>query len=395
MVKIHTHQSNTYSRDNTGGAANSSSHTVRDVNLRVWNFLRLPAILLIVIAHCSPFDLPIFADGDYGHGVSGSVVLTNRFINYYLMQSSMIFFFIAAGFMFFLKGASLSLSAYSAKLRRRVNTLLIPYLIWNALGMILWLAKNRSLLPDLTSNPLGYDGLIHTLTAGFFSLNGTPFDFPLWFLRNLIIAVVCTPLLAIMIRNCRALSPIVLILISAIPSVNYLRIPECIAYFALGGTWSALTQHRDYTLPRWIPAVCGIYTMLCMSIFLYLKFTGIEFPYVVEYLFSLTARCALIIATISLCSHVLQRKSSLRTLNARAVFFIFAFHGLYSSWIRKAVAKFVVPDSDVRFTVNYLLTSLIVLGFAYLAIIVTRRYFPSIYALLTGADKRDRSPLFL
>ena len=131
-------------------------------------------------------------------------------------QSVPVYFFIS-GFVFFLN-ADMSAATYRRKLRNRTKSLLIPYIIWNTLAIAKLLlfalpclgflfADQRTLADmDLSAGAVAWSywdisrGIMHTpLVTGEIY----PIDTPLWFLRDLMIVVVTTPLLHLALRRAR------------------------------------------------------------------------------------------------------------------------------------------------------------------------------------------------
>lgn len=129
-------------------------------------------------------------------------------------QSVPVYFFIS-GFAFFLN-VDMSAATYRRKLRNRTKSLLIPYIIWNTLAIAKLLlfalpclgflfADQRTLADmDLSAGAVAWSywdisrGIMHTpLVTGEIY----PIDTPLWFLRDLMIVVVTTPLLHIALRG--------------------------------------------------------------------------------------------------------------------------------------------------------------------------------------------------
>ena len=103
-------------------------------------------------------------------------------------------FFMLSGFLFFKNVESFSATVYFSKLRSRVRSLLIPYLIWNMLAAALFIFKVKLLGFD------GYDVIVDDcirfvpFLRGFWDLNnGYPYDFAFWFIRRLMIFVVLSP----------------------------------------------------------------------------------------------------------------------------------------------------------------------------------------------------------
>lgn len=111
-------------------------------------------------------------------------------------------FFIISGYLFFKGLVRFSPEVYLSKLRRRCHTLLIPYLIWNIIALVLlWVKWYCFHMPGL--GVFTNDGInLTALLKGFWITSaGYPFEFAFWFIRNLIVFVVLSPLASWMSRN--------------------------------------------------------------------------------------------------------------------------------------------------------------------------------------------------
>ena len=84
-------------------------------------------------------------------------------------------------------------------IKKRMRTLLIPYIIWNLVfvGWYAVLAITPGISQFVNSNILGHLSVDHPLDSLRY-LFMEPAGFHLWFLRDLIIYVMCTPLLYLM-----------------------------------------------------------------------------------------------------------------------------------------------------------------------------------------------------
>jgi len=170
--------------------------------------LRLPLIVLVTYAH------------SYGGVAEGYSLIGSGWDSYEILKIAMSqtlvkvampTFFVMSGYLFFANVEQFNKEIYQQKLWRRIKTLLIPYIIWN----LLMAAK---------------------LKMFSLSIFWTPANMPLWFLRDLMIVSLLTPIIYIGVRKLGywlfvLLLPIYLTGIWAIqPGLN----PYAICFFTLG-----------------------------------------------------------------------------------------------------------------------------------------------------------------
>lgn len=124
--------------------------------------------------------------------------------NILFLSNSM--FFLLSGYLFFLKFRTFSWSWYGRKLRRRISSLLIPYLLWNTI-LLLLLSVGVLFVPSLRGDyfiPLQEmtpSGLFRT----YFCLyrdnpSCPPLDGPFWFLRDLMGLCLVSPIFYLLSR---------------------------------------------------------------------------------------------------------------------------------------------------------------------------------------------------
>lgn len=158
--------------------------------------LRFPMIVLVTFAH------------SYGKVAEGFSLLalewdTYEFLKLLVSQTlvkvAVPVFFIMSGYLFFANVEKWSLNVYKSKIIRRMKTLLIPYLIWNLLMAVKLKTFSWSIF-WVFWYPAGIQtdwfGQEHWMTA--------PANMPLWFLRDLIIVSLFTPIIYILVRKFRS-----------------------------------------------------------------------------------------------------------------------------------------------------------------------------------------------
>lgn len=174
----------------------------------VINQLRLPLIILVTFAHS-------YGGVAEGYSILGSGWDTYEVLKIVVSQTlvkvAMPAFFMISGYLFFANVKTFNKVIYWQKIRRRIKTLLIPYVIWNLMMAIKLKTFSLRIFVD-------------------------PANMPLWFLRDLIIVSLLTPIIYLGVKKINywifvLLSPIYLTGIYAIqPGLN----PYAIYFFTFG-----------------------------------------------------------------------------------------------------------------------------------------------------------------
>lgn len=146
----------------------------------------------------------------------------NYLVDAFLRKQSVPIFYFIAGYVFFLNFDG-TRNWYYNKLKNRFKSLFIPYIIWNtiAIGVLVftlfspfarYTAHNSTFTPTL-SNFLScywmYDGRL----AGIESLitnDQNPLNGPLWFVRDLMIVILLTPIISRLLKHIHSLFILIL-----------------------------------------------------------------------------------------------------------------------------------------------------------------------------------------
>lgn len=155
--------------------------------------LRLPLIVLITFAHSYSgvrVGYTLWGDGWDTYEVLKIVVSQT------LVKVAMPTFFVISGYLFFANVTEWNAKTYWGKLRRRVKTLLIPYIVWNLLMAIKLKTFSLNMFWAFWT-----EAGKQTDWLGNEQLMTAPANMPLWFLRDLMVVSVLTPIIYMYTEN--------------------------------------------------------------------------------------------------------------------------------------------------------------------------------------------------
>lgn len=193
-------------------------------------WLRFPLIFLIILLHCYSVQR---LEGS--HDTYFKIVYPFAL---WLGETGVPGFFFISGFLFYL-----SKKSYSQKIKTRVHTLLIPYLLWNTLLIILYLIAYAIGHPqDICGRNLAdYDITdyirLYWDRGSYDNGNFVPLLCPLWYIRNLLIMSLLSPLLYYIIRYARELF-LMAVAIWWLMTYHNAFIPQTVLFFSLGAYFS-------------------------------------------------------------------------------------------------------------------------------------------------------------
>ena len=167
--------------------------TSRDYSL---DLLRMVLLMGVILIHS---NVSLFLGADAASWWSVRLI---SFISRDLFGGCVPVFFIISGYLFFANAGSLTRSVYVSKLKSRISTLLVPYVLWNILGAGFFLLK--ALFMGFNGYRVVVDGRIDVagLFEGFWVLtDDMPYDAPFWFIRNLMVMVVLAPVFYFVARR--------------------------------------------------------------------------------------------------------------------------------------------------------------------------------------------------
>lgn len=213
---------------NNGGAATARLATENGVNASkavnasptslAIEALRFPLTLAVLFIHLNPETVSL-PEADFsllsGQGLFNILCIL---LSHTICQIAVPTFFVISGYLFFANMPRWSWDGYRSKLRSRWHSLVIPYLIWNALPWIEYViayAAKGYFLDHSFDELIAYVSekniniFTHAIKLGSERTNwlgialesSWPLNIPLWYLRDLIVMCLLTPIIYWAVRH--------------------------------------------------------------------------------------------------------------------------------------------------------------------------------------------------
>ena len=207
-----------------------NTNNISDRLSKAITWLRFPLIFFIIMLHCYSVQRQ-----EGNHDFYFKVIYP---FSLWLGETGVPGFFFISGYLFYL-----SKKSYLQKIQSRINTLLVPYILWNLLLLALYLIAYAFGYPqDINGKSIVNYGIIDYLRVfwdrgSYDNGNFTPLLCPLWYIRNLIILSILSPLFFYLIRYARE----VFLLTTTIwwmMTYDNAFIPQTILFFSLGAYFS-------------------------------------------------------------------------------------------------------------------------------------------------------------
>lgn len=296
-------------------------------------------------------------------------------------------FYIVSGYLFFLKMPD-GVRSIPAKLRKRVRTLLVPYIIANILTFVFYVSINLLIwkMPSL-GNVVNFRILDNAIEAGPWNtfclvFVNPPIAFQLWFVRDLMVAMIFSPVIYWLLRWIMprgwAKYILLLVLLVLIGCPTHIPCLSAFIWFTLGGYIAMCDIRMDY-----IPAYRIVYSLFI----LYLIASIVnQFCYTPSY----TAKFIPIIgipAIWYLYDIIVKRCNELKNVQiikwlASYTFFVYLCHEPLLNIFKKL--PLLISRSETILIASYILTPVIFYIFACCLGRLIKAISPKIYYVYTG-----------
>lgn len=178
-----------------------SSEDYEQIDSALITKMRFPLIFAIVLFHAR-FQNVNFSDANITlDTIKWYDVFTYSFES--IGHIGVPLFYIISGYLFFYKNVSFGGLIYKRKIKKRVKSLLIPYFIWNVYSLLLILLASL-VVPQYMSgrhNIINNFG-VSELLQYFYAIDGNnPINGPLWFVRDLMVVTLCSPVIYYVIKK--------------------------------------------------------------------------------------------------------------------------------------------------------------------------------------------------
>lgn len=334
-------------------------------------WIRFPLIFLIILLHCYSV---VRLEGS--HDTYFKVIYP---FSLWLGETGVPGFFFISGFLLFL-----SKKSYGQKIRTRLSTLVIPYILWNGLLLALYLVAFAIGHPqDINGRSLADYHFIDYIRlfwdrGSYDNGNFVPLLCPFWYIRNLFIMCLLSPLLYYIIRYVRE-GFLILIAVWWLMTYDNAFIPQTILFFSMGAYFSIHEIN---------PLILAIkHKGLFLTLFVLFGISDIAMHTIVGTPINLQAhRLSLIfnIPALLLLADLCISKGYSSKLLPNAAFIVFAVHYPIVVVLRKVcAAKFADASDDIHILL-YFVCVIIATTASMLIYLVLAKSFPKLKNLLSG-----------
>lgn len=345
------------------------------------NLVRFPLIAGVVLGHAYWTEVSV-ASGVLGVTEPG---WTSNYIRNLISEGicrvTVPLFFILAGYFFFL-GFQWSLEKYGTKLRARFYSLLVPFLFWNLLTLALF-----AIAQSIPATRILFSG-DHTFIRDFgvydyfntiFGIEKNPAAYQFWFIRDLMLMVLFSPVYYFMLKMAPKFFLAVTIALFYFYAWPF-RHPDgtALAFFYMGGYFA--TQNISlFKFDRYGPLMILVYLPI---VFIDAATKNLPIsPYIHQAGVLLGTFVALYLTKFAL-QH--EKSKSFLMRAATASFFVYAAHEPFLTTMKKVLYKIITPTTDFTIILLYFANPIFVIIACTTAFVVLQKLFPKFVMVISG-----------
>jgi len=341
--------------------------------------LSFGAIVLVVFIHSYNAEVK-FVSGEIHGGQSYFVLFIENFISKGIGRIAVPLFFAISGFLFY-KSFELTVTGVLNKLKSRFKTLLIPYLFWSVFGLILILFLQ--LIP-LSKNFFTKELITHySVSKLLFTILFDPIPYQLWFVRDLIMLTIWSPLIWYLTKSTRGAWLVILAFLwIKAPKTFELFSNEALFFFTLG--CALAIENNDLVNHRFSKYLSYCLLVLWLLIVLLAAYL-FTFNRAVFFLNALN-NLGIVIGVISVWSlydHFNQEYIARYSFLFGYSFFIFVFHEPLLTVLKKGMF-FLIGKTNFSSFLIYVVAPVIAIIVSMLVCYFFKWSAPRLYNIATG-----------
>lgn len=324
----------------------------KSLQSKVISFLRFPLIVGVILIHT---QLPNSNEGFVCYEA------TKFIFSNIIARIAVPLFFVCSGFLFFYKTSDFTFNTYLNKLKKRVKSLLIPFLIWNTLFIIF---REEVVVKDW-------------LRAFGLNCNHHPINYPLWFIGDLMLASILSPIIYWLIKRLKIIFPLILGVLWLV-NTNVCWKLETFFFFSLGAFFSINKRcFTDLVKPHLL--VLGVaYLLLVITTFCVKDF---DFWIYIRRI-SVVVGMGFVVSLVA--KFVENGKWKENKFLTTSSFFLYLHHAILLPSYKKVLIAIIPPTCDANMIILYflwaILTIIIGLGLYY----IIKRLLPKTTSFLMG-----------
>lgn len=278
-------------------------------------------------------------------------------------------FFLVSGYYFFTHLQEWNTSLWHEKLKKRVHTILIPFLLWNLIALCQYVLRAM-----IMKEPFSFSQL--------YAERHIFIDYPLWFLRDIMVLSLLAPAIHFILKKCGIWFFVAMLIFPLMCCWGSRRILTYagVIYFSLGAYLQINGKDILSTFRKlgWWPAIVYVAMILLARV---IRPQSAVLLSLGRYMLILSG----VITLLSLSGYLVE-KGIVKVNNflASSNFFIYTSHAIFLGTIAILVEKVIPGFSSILLVIRGVITWLGTVAFCCILFYFMSRYLPKTTAVLNG-----------
>lgn len=363
----------------------------KDLSITI-SMLRFPLCVMVVLIHAHFLTLSTIGGGMYQFDLTNYPIYVNfsYIVSEIIARVAVPLFYIFSGYLFFLKTPNYSLGDYKINVKKKAKSLLLPYVFWNIVVIFLIFIKETFFWSGEVKRIIDYT-VADYLSSFWNGACGMPINFPLWFIRDLIIMVLISPILYYLQKWGKSIYVAIIgIVWLCFFQDNWpLRSLSSLFFFAFGAYFAIhqkdMVRFLDsFKCVNYVLSVC----LFVMEVVAYNMQNEWAIPRVYLRLLYNACILSLTFSTLNVAlSCVRSRAVKVNNFLHESNFFIYAYHSLPISIFVVIMGSLIAPTTDIKAIAVYSIAPLLTILVGLFLYALIKKIAPTFAALITGNRK--------
>ena len=317
------------------------------------------------------------------------------FFSFIIPRVAVPMFYLYAGYLFF-KGEKFSYTNYCNKIKKRIFSLGVPYILWGTIAFIMACFTEKNLFYNLNSIQSVIISILWSYPNEAFSQLQwigyeipifTPINTPLWFIRDLLLLCLISPIIYLIIKR-KVIGLWSLILLSLIfLFVNTEQLPllgiDNLYFFMIG---SYISYHKIHLFNIRIKTIIGILVVISsLSAYKFYNFENLSV--ISRHIYILVGIIFLIQITNEIKLPIKIGQKNISNLPV-ILFFIYCSHIIIIRFFVKITYRLCLFLPEPLKIILYFISPLVVCIICFILFRIMDTYTPNFLRILTGNRKK-------
>lgn len=358
--------------------------------LKTIDWLRFPLIVGVVFIHTDFSALSLKGIDSINLANYPIFTVISSLFSKIIFEICVPLFFFISGYLFFYKTAGFTAKIYFQKLKKRVRSLFIPYIFWNLIVLLLLFLAQYFLVGGLVSGknkPIA-DFSLSDWIWSFWDTSkinpdlhkSLPINSPLWFIRDLMVIVLVSPVIYFIIKKIGVYAIITFGLLWFLNPFYY--IPGCstvsLFFFSAGAYFSIKQKNIIEIIKPNFTFICPLYVLIIATE------TYFYYHNLSNELYCVGILTGMALALSITAYFIGSGKWKAEAYLSKSSFFIFAYHRLPLVFVIKLLFTFIHPQSEMALLLLYIICPAIVIGFGLVAHRILGKISPKFTSMISG-----------